>query len=142
MNLESLRKYRNEQNLFARYVGISITEIRLGWAKAEAEMSRDRMNPIGSVHGGFIATMADCAAGAAASSYGIQITTMSCNLNFLRPGLNVTHLVATAKEIKHGSRISVYSVRVMKQDGVILTEGTFTFMTLSDNPPILREEEE
>ena len=140
MDLNALREYRNKMNYFARYVGISITEMKLGWAKAEVEIKGEHMNPIGSVHGGLLATLADCTAGAAASSYGIQITTLSCNLNYLRPGINARRLIATARELKHGHRVSVYSVRVMNQDGIVLTDGTFTFMTLSDNPPILDHE--
>ena len=70
MDFEKLKEYRNRQNAFANFIGLAITEIRPGAAVTEMEITENHMNPIGSVHGGCLATMADVTGGAAASSYG------------------------------------------------------------------------
>lgn len=130
MDYEKLKQYRNRLNAFANYIGLSITEIGEGTAKTRLPVTNDHLNPIGSVHGGCLATIADVTGGAAASSYGWQVTTLDCSLHYLRPGLNVTCLYGEARELKHGRRTLVYDISIRDQNGTILTEGIYTYMTL------------
>ncbi len=84
-------------------------------------------------------TLADTTAGSAASSHGIQVTTLDSTIHFLRPGMNTAYLYAEAKEIKHGKRVSVYSVDVTDDKDSLLATATFTFASLGK--PIIQEEE-
>lgn len=131
MDYEKLRVYRNTHNSFAEFLGIEIIEIKEGYAKARLPISDNFRNPIGSVHGGCIFSIADAAGCSAASSYGSHITTISNTLNFLNPGLNTKMLYAETREIKHGKKILVYDVSVTNEDGVLLAEGIFSFMSLN-----------
>ena len=130
MDFEKLREHRNRLNAFANLIGLRITQISEGASLVELPVTENHLNPIGSIHGGCLATVADVAAGAAASSYGYQVTTLDSNLHYLRPGLDVTCLYGKAKELKHGKRIMVYQVTIEDQKGTVLTEGIFTYMSL------------
>lgn len=134
MNYEKLRQFRNSHNNFAEFLGLEITEIGPGYARAKMPVRKEFRNPIGSVHGGCIFTIADAAGCSAASSYGYHITTISNNLNFLNPGINTNILYATTREIKRGKRILVYDVSVTDENDILLAEGIFSFMSL--NKPI------
>ena len=128
---QKMIKDRNSTNAFAAKLGISITEMSEGHAVTEMDVDPSDLNPIGSVHGGCLYTMADVACGAAVFSYGDKITTLNCSFNYMRPGLHTTHLKAIGKVAKHGKHVSVVDVLIEDQDGKILSSGTFTFMTLS-----------
>mgnify|MGYP001623040509 CR=1 FL=1 len=140
MDYIKLRDYRNSQNAFANYIGLSITEIRPGSASTKMPVTGHHMNPIGSVHGGCLSTMADVTGGAAASSYGWQVTTLDCDLHYLRPGLDVSCLYGEARELKRGKRVLVYEVSVRDQRGTVLAEGIYSYMALQKR--IFPEEEE
>ena len=63
MDYEKLCRIRNEQNAFGNLVGVKIVEIREGYARAELEVTPELSNPIGSLHGGCLFTMADVTGG-------------------------------------------------------------------------------
>lgn len=130
MDYEKLLKYRMERNQFARHLGVQLTEITLGGAKGIVEIRPEHLNPIGSVHGGCLFTLADVVAAAAASSYGEHITTMDCNIHYLKAGLNSTSIHADAKVLKHGRKVTVVEVGITDQDGVLLITAILTFMSL------------
>ena len=138
MDYEKLIKTRNSTNYFANMIDLRIIEIKKGYARTVIDpVTKTHLNPINSVHGGCLFTIADVTAGSAASSYGIQVTTLDSHFNFLRPGLHTTKLTGEATELKHGKNISVYSVQIKDQDATILAEGTFTFASLGK--PIVLE---
>lgn len=130
MDFEKLLHYRNSKNIFANLLGIKLTKIDLGSAEAAVQISENHLNPINSIHGGCLFTIADVAAAAAASSHGLAVTTLNTDFHFLCAGLNCTQITATAHEIKYGKRVMVYSSSVYNQDGTLLAEGIFTFMEL------------
>lgn len=130
MDFKKLAEKRIESNPFAKLTGCVVTDISLGKAIVEHQVVKDSMNPSGSVHGGLMFTMADIAAGSAASSYGEVCTTVNSTFDYLRPALNSEKIIATAEEIKHGKRFMVFRVEVTDQDGLLLSCGTFVFTSL------------
>ena len=69
-------------------LGMSITEVSEGRAVFVAEPSEYHYNPLGTVHGGVMATMLDSALGCAVQSMlpaGTSYTTLELKVNFLRP---------------------------------------------------------
>ena len=130
MDFEKLKSFRNINNNFAKLLGIELTELSNGYAKATMKVTTEFLNPIGSLHGGCLYTIADTVGGAAASSYGIYVTTIDGNFHYLRAGINTKEIHATATEIKKGKKISVYSISVKDQDDVELAVGIFSFMSL------------
>ena len=128
--LEKIKDHRNETNIFGNAIGVHITDIGEGTATTEMVVTHMHSNPIGSVHGGCISTIADITAGSAASSHGMQVTTLDCNMHYLRAGLNSTKLIGRAKEVKAGKRVMVYDVSVEDQDGKVLATATYTFFSM------------
>lgn len=130
MDYEALRRIRNEQNSFGNFVGVRIEEIREGYARSVLDVRADLSNPIGSLHGGVLFTIADITGGSAAVSHGEQVTTVDADIRYLRPGIGVKRIVCEAEEIKKGKTLFVYRIDVRDQDGTLLTAGTFTYMSL------------
>ncbi len=131
MTYEEVMEYRNKTNAFGKMIGISTTEIRDGYAKAEIFVGKEFINPQGALHGGVAYTLADIAGGSAASGKsGMKVATLDANFHYLRAGLNTTHLTAEAVEIKYGRRAMVYDIKVKDQDDIILAQGIFTYMSL------------
>ena len=103
MDYEKLIKIRNATNYFANMMDLRIVEIKKGYARTVIDpVTKTHLNPINSIHGGCLFTIGDVTAGSAASSYGIQVTTLDSHFNFLRPGLHTTKLTGEATELKHG----------------------------------------
>ena len=130
MTLEEIRDYRNKSNPFGVMLHAETVELALGYAKAVMPITDEMRNPQGAIHGGVLYTLADLAGGNAAASHGEWIATVDADMHYLRPALNLTGLVAEAREVKYGRRISVYSVEVSDQDGNVLAVGNFTCASL------------
>ena len=71
---------------FIKHTGIKTVELREGYAKGEIVLDERHANPIGSTHGGVLFTLVDTVGGAAATSRGRYVTTVSGNINYLRSG--------------------------------------------------------
>ncbi len=128
--LQQIMEYRNKNNNFSNLIGLRVYEMTTGTAKSRMKVTEAMGNPIGSIHGGALYTVADVTAGAAVSSHGMMVTTMNSSMNYLRPAIGCTELYGEAEEIKHGRRASVVSVWIKDQNGTELAQGTFTFMSL------------
>ena len=133
MSIEEIRNYRNEYNHFANLIGLTITEMGEGYGVTKMAVTDQMRNPVGSVHGGAIATTADVAGGSAASSLGHPVTTLDCSLHYLRPGLSdCTEIIGRGTVIKGGRRVIVVDVEVSGQDGTVLARGIYTYATLDN----------
>ena len=140
MDYAQLLIHRNKTNLFARMNGVRMLEVTEGFAHGEIPITHNHLNPIGSVHGGCIFTLADATAGTAACSYGDVVTTLDSNMHYLRAGLNTTCIRCDAHVLKRGKRVHVVNVEITSQDGRVLASGTFTFAVIDkiENSTILR----
>ena len=127
-------KESNEENRFAAQNGIYITHLSKGHAIVEMDVDEDKLNPIGTVHGGCLFTLADTCAGVTVKTYGHPVTTVNADMNFLRPGKNANHLIAESREIKVGKTIAVIEVMIKNEKGSELARGTFTIFLLGKMP--------
>lgn len=139
MDFEKLKEYRNKQNAFARLLNIKVEEVSYGYAVSKMVCLPDVLNPIGSVHGGCIFTLADVTGGTAACSYGEAMTTADANIHYLNAGRNCKFLKSVATQIKHGKRLAVYRVDVFDDQEQLLAEGTFTYVSLGKKLPYLED---
>lgn len=131
-DFEDHRQKRNKENIFADYNGINITSLEKGHAVVEMEVDEKKLNPLGTVHGGCFFTIADTCAGAAATTYGKNVTTVNAEMHYLRPGRNVKKLIAENREVKVGRTLIVQDVIITDENGTELVHGTFTFFRLDD----------
>ena len=130
MDLQKILEYRNNRNRFCQRLGITITELSPGYAKAVKNVTEDDLNPLNVAHGGVYFTMADNAAGSAMAAYGEKAVTLNALYNFMRSAKDGDTLTAEAREIKHGGTVCVYDVRITDQNDVLVGTGTFTFYSL------------
>ena len=131
MDYKKLAKERIESHPFARNLGISVDEIREGEASCSITVKDFMFNPVGSVHGGVLYSLADTTAGCAVISYeNHRITTVDGSLHFLRAAMNIDTLYGRAKVIKRGKRLSTVHVEILDPEGKLLDDGTFTFFDL------------
>ena len=134
MDFERLKEARNTG--FIREIGLNITEIREGYAKGEIELQPMHGNPIGSVHGGLIFSMADTVGGTAATSRGRFVTTVSGNINYLRPAMGCKKLIGESGEVKIGKNMCVYDVMITNETGKEIARATMTYYYLQNMPPV------
>lgn len=129
MDFEKLKQIRNMG--FIKEVGVDF-EIHEGYAKGMLVLQPKHMNPIGSVHGGVLFTMADTVGGAAATSRGRYVTTVSGNMNYLRPAMNCKCIVGESREVKIGKNMCVYEVMITDDTGKEIALATMTYYYLSE----------
>lgn len=131
MEFQKYMDFRNGIPGFNKEMGITVTEISDGYARLEVEIKHEiHGNPIGSVHGGMIFALADSAGGVAAASKGNYVTTVSGNINYLNPAINVKKLIATTRELKAGKNILVYDVTVTDENEKVIAEARMTYYNL------------
>lgn len=100
----------------------------------EAEITDNSRNVWGSVHGGFLYTMADTAAGAFARiKYGRRNVTLNGSMNYLRPTTHSKTLTAVGREIKVGGHVGFFEVNITDDTGalVALRADEYVFSGLS-----------
>jgi uncharacterized protein (TIGR00369 family) len=109
-------------------------EIEQGRIVFEANPVEYLYNPIGTMHGGFAATMLDSALGCAVHTTlpaGVAYTTLELHLNYLRPILMSTGtLRAEGKVIHGGKRIATAEARITDTAGKLYAHGTTTCLIM------------
>jgi uncharacterized protein (TIGR00369 family) len=113
---------------------IRMTEAGEGRVVCTLEPGDDQYNPIGSVHGGVIATLMDSAMSCAVHTTlppGTGYTTLEVKANFLRPVTTRTGVLMCEGRVVHaGSRVATAECRVVDAAGKLYAHGTVTCMVL------------
>ena len=89
-------------------------------------------NPLGTVHGGVIATMLDSAAGCSVHSTlpaGVAYTSLDLNVKFLRPVTVASgRLTCAGQVLQSGRRTALAEARMTDQAGRLVAHATSTCM--------------
>ena len=124
---------------FAALLGIWITEVSEGRVVFATEPSEYHYNPLGTVHGGVIATLLDSALGCAVQSMlpaGTSYTTLELKVNYLRPITEKTGTVYAEGKIIHvGGRIATAEARLTDAKGKLYAHATTTCIILLPSSP-------
>jgi uncharacterized protein (TIGR00369 family) len=119
---------------FAVLLDISMHEVSEGRVVFTAEPSEFHYNPLGTVHGGVMATLLDSALGCAVQSMlpaGTSYTTLELKVNFLRPVTAKTGTIYAEGKIIHlGGRVATAEGRVTDAAGKLYAHGTTTCIIL------------
>jgi len=128
--LKALQSGELPQPPFAVLLGISITDVSEGRVVFTTEPSEYHYNPLGTVHGGVMATLLDSALGCAVQSTlpaGTSYTTLELKVNYLRPVTTKTGTIyAEGKIIYVGGRIATAEGRLTDAEGKLYAHGTTT----------------
>jgi uncharacterized protein (TIGR00369 family) len=117
----------------AELIGFRAVAVEAGLATFEMDVDAARHgNPMGTVHGGIICTLADSAMGmayAAALGDDETFTTLELKINFLRPVWR-GRLTATARVIQSGRTVGLAECDVVDDKGRLVARASSTCMTL------------
>ncbi len=116
-----------------------ITEVSEGRVVFAAEPAEYHYNPLGTVHGGMMATLLDSALGCVVQSMlpaGTSYTTLELKVNYLRPLTARTGTVYCEGKIIHlGGRIATAEGRLTDAEGKLYAHGTTTCIILRPSSP-------
>jgi len=117
-------------NTIARTLGYDVTEAENGRVVIVAEPNDTLLNPAGTVHGGFSATLLDSCMGLAIQTTlekGVGQTTLEFKISLLRPITPETGTIrAEGSVLSRGRRIGTAEGRIMDRQGRLLAHGTTT----------------
>jgi uncharacterized protein (TIGR00369 family) len=117
-------------NTIAGTLGYDISEAVSGRVVVVAEPGEAHLNPAGTVHGGFAATLLDSCMGLAVQStleQGIGQTTLEFKISLLRPITPDTGpITAEGVVLSRGRRIGTAEGRITDGKGRLLAHGTTT----------------
>ena len=115
-----------------------LVEVEFGKAVFQGTPQLKHYNPIGSVHGGWYATLLDSALGCAVQTtlpVGRAYTTVELSVNLVRGATQKTGpLRATGTVIHSGRQLATAEARIVGPDGKLYAHGTTTCMVF-DLPP-------
>lgn len=116
----------------ADLVGFRMLSYADGSARFEMDAGVRHHNPMGTVHGGILCTLADSAMGMAFASTlgeGESFTTLEVKINFLRPVFE-EKLYAEAKVVHRGRTIGLVDCAVTTEDGKLVARAVSTCSVL------------
>jgi len=117
---------------FAEVIGMRLVEASAGRVVFDADPSARFYNPLGTVHGGWLASLLDSAMGCAVHSMlqaGQGFTTVEMKVNYVRPVLEQTGTVRCAGSVIHfGGRIATSEGRIVDGAGKLIAHGVETCM--------------
>jgi uncharacterized protein (TIGR00369 family) len=115
---------------FARTLSFALVEVEAGKVTFQGRPKFEHYNPMGIVHGGWMATLLDSALGCAVHSRlpaGKAYTTLELKVNFVKALSDRARLVRAIGEIIHfGGRIATADARLVGADGTLYAHASTT----------------
>lgn len=114
------------EDLFSRWLGIDVVEIREGYAKLQLGLREEMINGFGVTHGGVVFSLADSAFAFACNNRNNLSMALDTSITFTRTTRPGEVLTAEAKELHNGKSTGLYLITVTNQDDqqVALFKGT------------------
>ena len=109
-------------------IGIRITGYDEGTGSCELEIGNQHLNPMGRVHGGIVADLADAAMGIAAATVaneGESFSTLELSLNFFLP-VKDGMLKANANVVRRGRRTAYVECEIRDEAGLLVAKAGST----------------
>lgn len=106
-----------ERDPASQALGMTLDEIRPGYARMSMPVRGDMLNGHGTCHGGYIFMLADSAFAFACNSHNFNTVGAGCTIDYIAPGREGDVLVAEAVEQALTGKTGVYDVAVSNQEG-------------------------
>lgn len=119
MDMQTIRDFFNSTDAFAAHNGMTIVELREGYARAEMELQPFHLNGAHTVHGGALFTLADFAFAAASNSRGQLALSINSSIS-IHQGARTGRLVAEAHELSTSPKLASFAVEVRDAAGTLL----------------------
>jgi acyl-CoA thioesterase len=120
---EIIEKMRKDP--FANYLGITIEDVKEGYAKVSMEVKENLLNFHGNTNGGAIFSLADVAFACASNSHNQAAVGITMAMHYMRASGTGDRLVAIAQEETKPNRLGLYRIEVLneKKELIALAEG-------------------
>lgn len=122
---------RAEQEPIASCLGLKLLELSPGHARVEIPLLPEHLNFNGLVFGGIVMAVADQAFAYAVNSVTRSSIATQFNLHFIAAARTGDTLVAEARLLKHGRRVSIAEITVTNRDGRLIARATGTTVSVS-----------
>ncbi len=106
-----------ERDPASQRLGMTLDEIRPGYARISMRVREDMLNGHGTCHGGYIFMLADSAFAFACNSHNFNTVGAGCSIDYLAPGRAGDLLTAEAVEQALSGKTGVYDIVVTNQEG-------------------------
>ena len=128
---------RCEENLYWRYLGVSVEDAKPGWVRLRVDVRDELRNAAGApVHGGVMSALVDMAVGGAlgtlsdAAAGGVNQSTLDLNVSFLAAATEGP-IFAEGKILRRGRTIAFGEASVTDAGGRLCAVGRATYMILA-----------
>jgi acyl-CoA thioesterase len=106
-----------ERDPASQKLGMTLDEIRPGYARMSMRVREDMLNGHRTCHGGYIFMLADSAFAFACNSHNFATVGAGCTIDYLAPGREGDLLTAEASEQALAGKTGVYDIVVTNQEG-------------------------
>jgi len=106
-----------ERDPASQALGMTLDEIRPGYARMSMPVRADMLNGHRTCHGGYIFMLADSAFAFACNSHNFNTVGAGCAIDYLAPAREGDLLTAEAVELALLGRTGVYDVAVTDREG-------------------------
>jgi len=115
-----------EHDLFSRWLGIEVLEVKEGYSKIKMTVRKEMINGFGIVHGGIAFSLSDSAFAFACNNRNNLSVALDTSINFTKPVHVGDVLTAEAKELHNGKSTGLYHITIKNQNDhvVALFKGT------------------
>ncbi len=115
-----------KNDLFSKWLGIEVLEVREGYSKIKMAIRQEMINGFGILHGGIAFSLADSAFAFACNNRNNLSVALDTSINFMKPGHVGDVLTAEAKEMHNGRSTGLYQISVFNQNDhlIALFKGT------------------
>ena len=114
----------NTGDRFANGIGVRLTEVREGFARAQLTVEERHINGGGVCQGGAIYTLADLAFAAVANCHGTLSLGVSNNITFVHSAQLGDTLTAECTEVYNHHKLPYFEVKVTNQKGALIATMT------------------
>ncbi len=101
----------------AAHLGITLEQVRPGYARASMTISPAHLNAVGTAHGASTMALLDVVHAAASNSHGTVAVAQDVHTEFLTAGRPGERLVAEGVEVHRSARTAVYRIDARTDDG-------------------------
>jgi acyl-CoA thioesterase len=101
----------------ARHLGITLEQVRPGYARASMTVGPELLNTVGTAHGGATMALLDVVHAAVSNSHGTVAIAQDVHTEFLAAGRPGERLVCEGTEVHRSSRTAVYRIDARGADG-------------------------
>lgn len=115
---EAASKAMWDRDEASKGLGITLEEVRPGYARMKMRIRPDMLNGHLICHGGFIFTLSDSTFAFACNSRNLNTVASGCSIDYLAPARGGDILTAEGTERSLSGRTGVYDIAVTNQQGI------------------------